>query len=185
MTRRVGYGEDALGGPWDAKLRHGEEIIWSGTPRLGLALDWHKFWAIVPATAVCLFYLVATLREPSRGEELAIGPLGPVAIFAGFVIYLAGYSAFYAMTIPGIIRYALTTERAFIYRAVPWPKLADYDIGLTAPIDLQNASIYFADETVRQGRKLRRRAVGFRNISPAEAEAIHDMLREIQQRAIT
>ena len=185
MTRRVGYGEDAFAGPWDAKLRYDETVIWAGTPRLGLAVDKGAFWAIVPATLGLLFLGFVILTDPDQADMLAVGPFSAQAVLVGFLIYLAGYFAFYAMTIPGLVRYALTTERAFIHRALPWPKLTDYDIGLTAPIDLREDAIYFADETVRHNETLRRRPIGFRNIAPAEAEAIHDMLREIQLKSIT
>ncbi len=185
MTRRVAYGEDAYAGPWDAKLRHGEEVIWTGSPRLGLAMDSHAFWAIAPAAGACLFYLYTILSNPAQAHMLALGPFSAVTVLAMFLLYLAGYFAFFAMTVPGIVRYALTNERAFIYRSLPWARLVDYDIGLTAPIELRGSAIYFADETVRTNNTFSRRAVGFRNISEAEAEAIHDMLRQIQLKAIT
>ena len=185
MTRRVAYGPDALSGPWDAHLRHGEEVIWTGTPHLGLAFDKGAVWAILPAAVLSIVYLAAILHAPGQARMLAIGPVGPVPLLFAILLYLAAYVSLYTLTVPGLTRYAITTQRAFIYRRLPWPRLSDYDIGLTAPIKRTGTAIYFADETVRHSQTFSRRPIGFRNISPAEAEAIHERLLDMRARAVT
>lgn len=185
MTRRVGFAEDAYEGPWDAYLRQGEEVIWTGRPDFGLATDAGTLWAMIPGFLGTIALFLAQFYNPGMAESLRVGPIQFNAILAALMLYMVIYFCAYGLTIPSLTRYALSTERAFIHRALPWPKIAEFDIGLTAPIKLTDRAIYFADETINHGQKLRRRAVGFRNIPPAEAEAIHDMLRQIQQRAIT
>lgn len=186
MSRRIGFQDDPLAGPWTPMLRPNEEILWVGKPGFGIKWDIGTITAFAPALIFGGYLVFQEVNGQYFGPTLQIPVLGGVpfmwfitAVFAAAAVYFLSLSA----SIPGLTRYALSTQRAFVARVLPYPRVSEYEIGAGEPIVREGNSVYFAKILLRRKRSTHHHHIGFHNVSAPEADYIYTTMRAIQAEA--
>ena len=165
---------------WTGILDKDEEIVWQGSPKTGLRLEWES--AVQPFfflffTGFSVFWMV--MAGQAGGVFWMFGLL-----FFGVGLYnLIGVHFWKAFQRSGE-HYTLTTKRAFIGRSI-WGRrtLDSYPIDASTVIKFEDksagGSILFADEVQGVGRSQKRVSIGFVQIE--NLRQVYGLFRKAQE----
>lgn len=166
--------------PWKDLLGQGEKILWQGTPKVRIRLEWDS--PFVPIfNLFTIGFSVFWISVASQSDSF-FWLFGLLTFFVGFQGLIGEH--FWKAFVRTQQHYTLTNRRAIIGTAMFGRKtLESYPISKTAELTLEEAdetgSIYFATKERKNDESTKLIRVGFEQIE--NPRQVMSIIRQIQE----